>query len=79
MARPEVTGRRVFADGAGSDEVDAFTVPEFCRRHKISVSFFYKLVGLGKGPRLMKAGTRTLVTKEAAADWRREREAASAA
>jgi len=35
----------------------------------------YHLVNAGKGPRLMKVGRRTLISVEAAADWRREMEA----
>jgi hypothetical protein len=49
-----------------------YTVPEFCEAHGgISKVFFYQLLKEGKGPRLMKVGRRTLVTAEAAAEWRR--------
>ena len=41
MARPEVTGRKT-ARTIASDEVDAFSVAEFCTRHRISVQLFYK-------------------------------------
>lgn len=52
-----------------------FTVYEFCHEHGgISKVFFYKLLKLGKGPRLMKVGRRTLITAEAAADWRKQME-----
>lgn len=52
-----------------------FTVQEFCAEHGgISKPFFYKLQKEGKGPRLMKVGRRTLVTAEAAADWRKQME-----
>ncbi|NEX61731.1 hypothetical protein [Noviherbaspirillum galbum] len=54
----------------------AFTVAEFCYEHgNISRSFFHKLVNEGKGPRLMKVGRRTLISTEAAADWRAQMEA----
>ena len=33
--------------------------------------FFYKLKKQGEGPREMKVGARTLITLEAAAEWRR--------
>lgn len=56
---------------------DCFTIPEFCRRHKFSQSYFFVLKKTGLGPRTMKLGHRTLISKEAAAAWRREREAAS--
>jgi hypothetical protein len=35
---------------------------------------YYKLDHQGLGPRVMRVGTRALISKEAAADWRRERE-----
>jgi hypothetical protein len=35
---------------------------------------FYKLGKESKAPRLMKVGTRTLISEEAAADWRRQME-----
>jgi predicted DNA-binding transcriptional regulator AlpA len=56
----------------------AFTVPEFCEAHgRMSRFLFYELVKGGKGPRLMKIGRRTLISQEAAADWRRAMEAAT--
>jgi hypothetical protein len=48
----------------------AFTVPEFCEAHRISPWLFYSLQRKGRGPRVMHAGGRTLVSIEAAADWR---------
>jgi hypothetical protein len=56
----------------------ALSITDFCQAHGISEAFFYKLKKGGEGPRMMKVGTRTLITFEAASDWRREREAASA-
>lgn len=50
---------------------DAFTVDHFCRSHGISRAFLYKLWQDGRGPRPMKVGARTLISREAAADWRR--------
>lgn len=48
-----------------------YTIPTFCADHgNISKSYFHKLVNDGKGPRLMKIGRRTLISAEAAADWR---------
>lgn len=56
----------------------AFTIQEFCFAHGgISRSFFYKLLSQGKAPRLMKVGHRTLISAEAAADWRVKMEAES--
>ena len=73
IARPEVTGRKVAIDGV-SDAVDAYSIAEFCRRHSISVPLFYKLKAQGKGPVTFYAGVRQLVSREAAAAWRLERE-----
>jgi len=61
------------------DDFDADSVQEFCRRHRISLSFYYKLKGQGLTPDEMRLGTRVLITREAQRRWRRQREAASAA
>ena len=52
----------------------ALSIPEFCKAHGISEGLFYKLKKRGEGPREMKVGARTLITFEAAAEWRRMRE-----
>ena len=54
-----------------------YSIRTFCEDHAISRSMFYELINLGIGPRLTKIGKKVLITAEAAADWRREREAAS--
>jgi predicted DNA-binding transcriptional regulator AlpA len=56
---------------------DAYSVQEFCSRHSISRSSYYNLTTAGIGPKTFKLGTRTLISREAAARWRAEREAAS--
>ena len=75
MARPEVTGRKIALLDAAND-ADAFTVNEFCARHRISVQLFYK--NRKQMPRTFNVGARVLISKEAAAAWRRERERAAA-
>lgn len=57
---------------------DAFTVNEFCARHTFSRETLYSLWRKGQGPAFMKVGGRTIISKEAAAAWRRrgEKEAA---
>ena len=55
----------------------AFSIRAFCERHSISQSFFHKLRALGLGPAIMKVGARTLISRESAARWRVEREAAA--
>src|SRR5262249_34041315 len=44
----------------------------------MSKAFFHALVARGKGPKLMKVGARTFITVEAAAEWRRAQEEATA-
>jgi hypothetical protein len=51
-----------------------YSVKDFCRSHGISRGLFYKLLRDGCGPRFIKAGRRTLITKRAAIDWRRRME-----
>jgi hypothetical protein len=62
-----------------TDEADAFSLAKFCRRHGISLQMFYKIANQGLAPQTLNVGTRVLVSKEAAARWRAEREAAGAA
>ena len=53
----------------------AMSIREFCRLHGISEDQFYKMKREGWGPITMKVGSRTLISYEAAAEWRRAREA----
>jgi predicted DNA-binding transcriptional regulator AlpA len=54
------------------------SVSEFCHSHGISRGMFYKLLAEGRAPKAVKIGRRTLISCEAAEEWRRrmEREAA---
>jgi hypothetical protein len=52
----------------------AFSMGEFCAAHRISTDYYLKLQRKGLGPVIMKVGGRTLISVEAAADWRRARE-----
>lgn len=54
----------------------AYTIDEFCGAHRISRAHYFNLKKLGLAPREMRAGARVIISAEAAADWRREREAA---
>jgi len=47
-----------------------FSIPAFLAEHGISRSLFYRLVKEGRGPRLTKIASRTLVSAESAAEWR---------
>lgn len=50
-----------------------YTIPEFCRAHKIGRTYFYEvLVPLGSAPAITLLGTRRVITREAAAYWRSE-------
>jgi hypothetical protein len=56
-----------------------YSIREFCRAHGISEAMYFKLKSQGLGPREMEVGSRRFISFEAAAAWRREREAAGAA
>ena len=66
-------GRAVEQVGSCNDR-DADSIAEFCRRNGICRATFYKLLAKGQGPRIMKVGARTLISREAASDWRRRME-----
>lgn len=53
-----------------SQELDAYTIEEFCRRHSISRGTYYNMKADGSGPRESHAMGRVLITKESARDWR---------
>ena len=75
MARPQVTGRKPTSPANVMDDADAYSIDEFCRRNRFSVQLFYK--NRSQMPRTFNVGTRVLISKEAAAAWRREREKAA--
>jgi hypothetical protein len=55
----------------------AYSIPTFCVAHGISESFYYAFRKDGLGPTEMRVGDRILISAEAAARWRAEREAAT--
>ena len=57
----------------------ANNVNGFCREHGISRAHFYNLLRRGEGPAIMKVGRRTLISVEAAAEWRWRMEALAGA
>lgn len=57
-------------------ERETYTIDEFCRAHGFSRAHYFNLQNRGLGPRVMQVGSRKLISREAAAEWRREREAA---
>jgi hypothetical protein len=77
MSRPKTTGKKKVGEIA---HLEAFSIDEFCARHgPISRSYYYKLKDLGLGPRELRIGRRRLISAEAAAAWRAERENATEA
>jgi hypothetical protein len=79
MAHPEVTGRkqsrrrpRKKPEGV---EREAYSISEFCASCGISIQSFYKHEA--DMPRTFNVGARRLISREAAAAWRAEREAAA--
>jgi hypothetical protein len=85
MARKATTGKK--ADGEKAQSVTqqpppafatAFTIAEFCRAHRMSQTHYFELKKNGQGPDEMVAGRRRIISFEAAARWRKAREAAAA-
>ena len=72
MVRPEITGRKTHSTVA----LAAYSIEQFCQAHNISIDLYFKLQRQGLGPKTMKVGARTLISIEAAAEWRRARELA---
>jgi hypothetical protein len=56
----------------------SFTIAEWCKHRRISVSMFYQMQQEGWAPKTMSVGARKLISAEADA-WRRQRETAAAA
>ncbi len=64
--------------GIEPPNVDAYSVAEFCSAFRISKPFFYTMLREGRAPVTFKLGRRRLISKAAAEQWRRDREAESA-
>jgi hypothetical protein len=58
-------------------EPPVYDIRVFCDAHKISRSSLYNSWQAGTGPRFFRVGTSIRISREAAAQWRREREAAT--
>lgn len=56
----------------------AHSIGDFCEAHGICRATLYNLWKSGDGPRFMLVRKRRLISKEAAADWRRDMEAKAA-
>jgi hypothetical protein len=57
----------------------AYTIAQFCAVHQMSESMYFKMREAGLGPQEIQLGRRRIISLEAAARWRAEREAAAAA
>ena len=56
----------------------AQTIDEWCADHNLCRATFYNLRKTGRGPRIMKVGSRVLITAEASAEFRARMEAETA-
>jgi hypothetical protein len=54
-----------------SADPPTYTIPEFCRTHRIGRTYFYEvLLPSGAAPAITVLGKRKVITREAAAQWR---------
>ncbi len=56
---------------------EAFSISEFCKAHGFSRAGYYNLPPEAR-PREMRVGSRVLISKESAAEWRRNMETCAA-
>ena len=56
----------------------AYSIEVFCKAHNISRASYYNLAKEGRGPKLMRVGSKPLISAEAAAEWRKKMEAETA-
>jgi len=63
--------------GLPFDDPAVYTVPLFCLTHQISRSTLYNLWRDGRGPKFFKIGSSVRISREAATQWRHDREAAT--
>jgi hypothetical protein len=78
MARREAKRRAAERQAREAEATEMFTVAEFCRKHSLHKSTFYVLRAQGLGPAEIRLGRRSYITREAAEEWRQQRQAASA-
>lgn len=53
---------------------EVYSISEFCKAHNICKVTFYNLQKKGVGPKIMRIGSRVLISKEAAKEWRKQME-----
>jgi predicted DNA-binding transcriptional regulator AlpA len=71
--KPKRKPRTIPAASPGSD----MTIPEWCRKHRVSRSMWYRLKDEGRAPRTIKLGVAVRITDEADREWQAAREAES--
>jgi hypothetical protein len=74
VAKRKIRPRRAAARAERGLEPLAFSIAEFAELHGISIDHYFRLARLGLGPRVMRLGHRTLISRESASEWRRARE-----
>lgn len=57
-----------------SNNQNAYSIKRFCESHDISIPTFFRLRKIGKGPKVIKLGRKVLISREAAAEWRKNME-----
>ena len=64
----------------GTLEIEgAYSIAEFCKAHgDFTRQHFHSLIKQGRGPRIFKVGKRTLISRQAAAEWILKMEAMTA-
>ena len=75
MPAPRTTGKKPPPE---PHVLGAYSIRTFCQSHGgMSEAMFHKMCAAGEGPTVMAIGRRRAISIEAAADWRRKREAAA--
>ena len=77
MSRTKTTTKRNAEPREAEAPIGAMSIGQFARSHGISIDTYFRMARDGDGPKVMKAGARTLISVEAAEAWRRAREAAA--
>jgi hypothetical protein len=71
VAAADVTARNQNEQSIGrNDDIDSYSIGEFCRRNSISRGTYYNMKEAGSGPREKRAMGRVLITWESAQAWR---------
>ena len=73
--RPQLTAAQLPMPAA---DALMLTREEFCARNRISIPFYNRLKTQGLGPRETRLHSKILITREADAEWRRQRETETA-